>query len=1175
MVYSTTLPKETINSSLQSQSKMVQSSRESSRSTNPFLDDEESIPVESPPSKNKSRRVRKISKTRSKSKFASNSSRAREARSKSPSKQTMKKKDSARDDLDSNLREGRPPKQSSTRQKASNRTLPNVMLRQTRSSRLRDAELSRQAQLVRQEKSKALQQDLGFMDGHRRRISRSPSVERSDRRKKLYGFKQLSTVKVKRRGRSKDPRDAKEHQDRKPKRNNSLLRRFQSKKEKRGRNRDDTRPKPDLPLPPTNPKPSKRRMNKSQKPPIPLPPKSSSRSNSMSLQSQESMRLSNSIDEILGDVKRKTLERQMSEGSIDAVNEHLSIVLKERGIQSPSRIPATDEKNTQGRNTIRRSDWSVKDISDFDSIWNEFESTGENDFENLFDKEDKNENENQDEVQIITNNTNLEKELEALNQKVTSRPNSAENADVEAKPSGLLKDSPFFMTPAQSSNSKANESTYEDAKEDPFHTTNTMVDDSAFFIPPSKSNDYDQLLDDSVSMFKKSKSSKEGMESNTRMGEVNTPNSKSSRTSKSTNPFDDDVDSCPDDFPNDLPRAVSNDDDNNDEVSDVSESMLKTDMGPSLLPKQIENGDWEDLYNNLEDIKHSPQQIIDLLLIGTESNSFHTTAWKAPPPLAAKLYELLRADETEILNTVDSDGNTPMHLCCGNLSCEENIEDIEEVEQRPAFKALSLLLEKSPESLDVQNNEGDTPIHLFLSSPLISTQVNPRAGEQKDTAIAVLKMIKKKITSKETWNIRDSSGACPLHVAVGNGAHDDVVLSIIRSAPLSCRVQDERGMIPLHYVSAFRLHGAEVVLEMMKKYSNAICHTTIDGDTPLHTFIRNYPNNTALDLNAIGVLKLLLGDANHGGSLNERYCPLLMENREKLTPLHCFALFQPTREIGTLLMEHPAAQRAILMTNMHGSNPLHIVLGQSPIPIPIMNTLLTAESAMGVDNKNQTPLHVAVQNPSFTSTVLSILINANPLASSKDMIGNRLPIHLALHSNSNLEVVKALHESNPTSIEKETQSGDLCLHIAAANNAPRDIIEFLVNQYQGAIFKPNHLGDLPLHCAIENRASLETVKMLLKESPQGISTQNRIGNTPLHCLLQNNPSILEMDNIIINTTEDDIKAATRAINMNGKSPVDIAIDLNVPQDVLSRLRSLAMTSSKNQIEEWGSFDDLR
>ncbi|GFH51111.1 predicted protein [Chaetoceros tenuissimus] len=103
-----------------------------------------------------------------------------------------------------------------------------------------------------------------------------------------------------------------------------------------------------------------------------------------------------------------------------------------------------------------------------------------------------------------------------------------------------------------------------------------MVDASAFFIPPSKSNDYDQVLDDSVSMSKKSKSSKEGIESNSRIGEENTPNSKSSRKSKSTNPFDDDdVDRCPDDFPNDLPRAVRNDDENDNEVSDVSESMLK------------------------------------------------------------------------------------------------------------------------------------------------------------------------------------------------------------------------------------------------------------------------------------------------------------------------------------------------------------------------------------------------------------------------------------------------------------------------------------------------------------------------------------------------------------------------------------------------------------------------
>jgi hypothetical protein len=99
-------------------------------------------------------------------------------------------------------------------------------------------------------------------------------------------------------------------------------------------------------------------------------------------------------------------------------------------------------------------------------------------------------------------------------------------------------------------------------------------------------------------------------------------------------------------------------------------------------------------------------------------------------------------------------------------------------------------------------------------------------------------------------------------------------------------------MIPLHYVAAFLKTPAVVVQKMIEEYSYSVCHKTLDGDTALHLLIRNSSDDNhssrtfELNDNARLVLNLLLGtvsSTNDGDrDFNEQYCPLLIENREKV-----------------------------------------------------------------------------------------------------------------------------------------------------------------------------------------------------------------------------------------------------------------------------------------------------
>jgi len=341
------------------------------------------------------------------------------------------------------------------------------------------------------------------------------------------------------------------------------------------------------------------------------------------------------------------------------------------------------------------------------------------------------------------------------------------------------------------------------------------------------------------------------------------------------------------------PSPVKSADEGIHEISDTTQSKKGPRRRSSIITAQLESCSWGELNEFLSELDRNPQEMLESL--HGDSEAFHTTAWKSPPALTIKMFDMIGPNESDILLTVDKDGNTPLHLCCGNLAPPN--EESDEVQKSADFSVLKTLLERAPESLDKQNAEGDTPLHLFLTSPLVSMFADQRAsGYQKD-ATEAFRMIKKRIPSKDFFLIRDSSGASPLHTAIVYEVSEEIIFSLLKAAPMACKVEDKAGMIPLHYVAAFLETPAVVVQKMIEEYSYSVCHKTLDGDTPLHILIRNASDNNSSSSNASGsnselndnarlVLNLLLGtvsSTNDGDrDFNEQYCPLLIENREKV-----------------------------------------------------------------------------------------------------------------------------------------------------------------------------------------------------------------------------------------------------------------------------------------------------
>jgi len=348
---------------------------------------------------------------------------------------------------------------------------------------------------------------------------------------------------------------------------------------------------------------------------------------------------------------------------------------------------------------------------------------------------------------------------------------------------------------------------------------------------------------------------------------------------------------------------------------------------------------WENLHQQLDFLTHNRELVIPTLAAihpADGSTPLHTAAWKAPSILALSIIRLLPPTDAgdRIFVTVDMDGNTPLHLCCANLSPFYDSNTAKTSFPFLDLSVLELLLQKAPQALEIQNDEGDTPLHLFVGSP---------AACYSDTytetsSLKALSIILDHLPSPETALSQDMTGASSLHLAVANHANKLILAKLLDAAPDACKAEDEHGMLPLHYVAAYLNAPAPIVKKMLDIYPNGAYHKTENGDTALHLVVRNTANSPGelaniffrtfdstkqLDSNIKDIVSFFM-DENSTQDIS----PLLIANREKLTPLHCCALFNAPTNITRLLMKHPHALRAASMQNAFGATALHLAVAQ-------------------------------------------------------------------------------------------------------------------------------------------------------------------------------------------------------------------------------------------------------
>lgn len=297
----------------------------------------------------------------------------------------------------------------------------------------------------------------------------------------------------------------------------------------------------------------------------------------------------------------------------------------------------------------------------------------------------------------------------------------------------------------------------------------------------------------------------------------------------------------------------------------------------TILHDLMKKADWRQLLGILADLRNADPAIIEAALSTLDernSTPLHIAVWKAPMALVKLLMSVIPFDVRGlILFKQDVDGNTPLHLACANLELKSD--------GTLDMSLLVVLIKGAPNAFETVNWQGDTPLHLLLTSPAF--RADPQNFQAEACAEEMVKSaLQGRIHLASTLN---NSGATLLHVACAHGAHERVLMILLELAPESADIVDNEGMLPLHYVAACisgKSTPAIFAETLVEANQEAVIHPCNTGDTPLHLFVSNSKKNIDKhernSRNTAKVVEALLGSAD-----SESMCPLLVKNRDSVS----------------------------------------------------------------------------------------------------------------------------------------------------------------------------------------------------------------------------------------------------------------------------------------------------
>ena len=531
-------------------------------------------------------------------------------------------------------------------------------------------------------------------------------------------------------------------------------------------------------------------------------------------------------------------------------------------------------------------------------------------------------------------------------------------------------------------------------------------------------------------------------------------------------------------------------------------------LKPLPVPREPENSqmhqllnaqDWTGLLQFMAQLRKESPNNITYELTKTDpahrATILHRMVERAPMTLTKLLVSMIPfGSRHEILLLPDVRGNTALHLACANLYIDTKSKTIDDA----VIKAIGI---GAPVAHEMKNHDGQIPIALLLTSKALKSTADPDMVAVESAAEALLQQIL--VGQPDLVSLRNKQDQTLLHIGLANGVHEKVLLHLFEQAEFTAAISDAHGKLPLHYIaSGFSSPSPSIDFaeQLLLAAPEALTTPCSSGDTPLHLFVINMSTIISEERDNVSIGAERLAELLLGNFPVESMCPLLVQNKLGMTPLHCCARFAAPAAVVHILMRSLFAKRAVNMVDTHKNTPLHIVCDSPAIGslVEHIRIMGTDDSSVRMDAKGRTPLHVAAENPLCTTEAIEAVIAVNPKQAKMENLSGRLPLHLALRKNCNEDILRKLILANPKAVKSVFHGDNGICHELCEFKAPSNIVEFLLQVYPEGARRANKLLNLPLHVAVIYMCDLATVKALVKAFPEACTTYNKRKDIPLH-----------------------------------------------------------------------------
>jgi ankyrin repeat protein len=144
------------------------------------------------------------------------------------------------------------------------------------------------------------------------------------------------------------------------------------------------------------------------------------------------------------------------------------------------------------------------------------------------------------------------------------------------------------------------------------------------------------------------------------------------------------------------------------------------------------------------------------------------------------------------------------------------------------------------------------------------------------------------------------------------------------------------------------------------------------------------------------------------------------------------------------------------------------------------------------------PLHVACGYYLADLSILTFLVEQNPIGLRTVNYNGCFPMHIAAQSNLPISALKYLIDRYPQSLQRQDCKGNLPLHHAILRECFQvESVEVLLAECPASARHANRKGDLPLHVACANRSPQAIIDLLIQAYPHAQACCNAMGRLPL------------------------------------------------------------------------------